>query len=97
VCPWNVRFATELKEPAFTPREVLAGKDAPTLARDLLAMEQAEFSAAFRESPMKRARGSRPAGKCADDTGVRRRSVNLYGAVVAAVRRRYSSLDTRGC
>jgi len=44
-------------------------------ARDLLAMEQAEFSAAFRESPMKRARGSRPAGKCADDTGVRRRSV----------------------
>jgi len=33
-----VRFATELKEPAFTPREVLAGKDAPTLARDLLAI-----------------------------------------------------------
>src|SRR6185312_10287172 len=33
-----------------------AGKDALTLATDLLAMEQAEFSAAFRKSPMKRAK-----------------------------------------
>ena len=56
VCPWNVRFAEELKEPAFTPREFIAGKDARTLARDLLALSQAEFSAAFRKSPIKRAK-----------------------------------------
>ena len=56
VCPWNHKFATELKELAFQPRELLAGKDAQTLAKDLLAMEQAEFSAAFRKSPMKRAK-----------------------------------------
>lgn len=31
-------------------------KDARTLARELLAMSQAEFSAAFRGSPMKRAK-----------------------------------------
>lgn len=49
-------FASELKEPAFAPRAVIAGKDARTLAADLLAMEQAEFSAAFRKSPMKRAK-----------------------------------------
>ena len=56
VCPWNVRFAQELTEPAFVPREVLAGKDARQLARDLLGMTQAEFSAAFKGSPMKRAK-----------------------------------------
>lgn len=56
VCPWNVRFARELKVPEFAPREVLAGKDARTLALDLLAMTQEEFTAAFRNSPMKRAK-----------------------------------------
>ena len=56
VCPWNVRFARELKEPAFAPRVALAGKDARTLARDLLAMTQEEFSAAFKNSPLKRAK-----------------------------------------
>jgi epoxyqueuosine reductase len=56
VCPWNVRFASELKEPAFAPREVIAGKDARTLAEELVAMSQEEFSAAFRKSPMKRAK-----------------------------------------
>ena len=35
---------------------MIAGKDARTLAEDLLAMEQAEFSASFRKSPMKRAK-----------------------------------------
>lgn len=49
-CPWNEKFAQELKESAFARREVIAGKDATTLAEDLLAMEQAEFSAAFRKS-----------------------------------------------
>lgn len=57
VCPWNVRFARELAEDSpFRPREFLRGKDAGTLARDLLAMSQEEFSAAFRKSPMKRAK-----------------------------------------
>jgi epoxyqueuosine reductase len=56
VCPWNVRFAQELKEPAFAPREVLAEKDARTLARELLVMTQEKFSATFKNSPMKRAK-----------------------------------------
>ena len=56
VCPWNTRFAQELQTPEFAPREVLAGKDARTLARELLGMSQEEFSAAFKGSPMKRAK-----------------------------------------
>ena len=56
VCPWNRRFATANREPAFAPREALDGKDARTLARDLLGMSQPEFSAAFKGSPMKRAK-----------------------------------------
>ena len=51
-----MKFAQELKEPAFAPREVLAGKDARTLARDLLRMTQGEFSVAFKGSAMKRAK-----------------------------------------
>jgi epoxyqueuosine reductase len=56
VCPWNVRFARPNRIPEFAPRGVLAGTDARTLARELLAMTQEEFSAAFRNSPMKRAK-----------------------------------------
>ena len=56
VCPWNVRFAQELKEASFRPRDAIAGKDARTLARELLAMTQEEFSARFTRSPMKRAK-----------------------------------------
>jgi epoxyqueuosine reductase len=56
VCPWNVRFARAVKEPAFEPRDAIADKDAGALARDLLAMSQEEFSASFRNSPMKRAK-----------------------------------------
>jgi epoxyqueuosine reductase len=57
VCPWNVRFARELPDDSpFKPREVLRGKDARALARDLLALSQEEFSAAFSKSPMKRAK-----------------------------------------
>ena len=54
--PRNVRFAQELREPAFAAREALAGKDARTLARDLRQMTQEEFSAAYKGSPMKRAK-----------------------------------------
>lgn len=57
VCPWNVTFAHELAgDSPFAPREALGGKDARTLARELLAMSQAEFSATFKGSPMKRAK-----------------------------------------
>lgn len=57
VCPWNVRFARELPdESPYAPREVLAGRDARALAREILGMNQDEFSAAFRGSPMKRAK-----------------------------------------
>jgi epoxyqueuosine reductase QueG len=38
------------------PRAAIAQKDARTLARELLAMTQEEFSAAFKGSPMKRAK-----------------------------------------
>jgi epoxyqueuosine reductase len=38
------------------PRAAIAGKDARTLARELLSMSQEEFSAAFKNSPMKRAK-----------------------------------------
>ena len=57
VCPYNVKFARALpSDSPFAPREVLAGKDARTLTRELLGMTQAEFSAAFKGSPMKRAK-----------------------------------------
>jgi len=57
VCPWNVRFATPLPdESPYAPREALAGKDAHQLARDLLGMTPDEFSGAFSDSPMKRAK-----------------------------------------
>ncbi|HEV2643918.1 MAG TPA: hypothetical protein VGT98_14475 [Candidatus Elarobacter sp.] len=51
-----MKFSRDATEPAFAAREVVAGNDARTLAEDLLAMGQAEFSAAFRKSPMKRAK-----------------------------------------
>ena len=56
VCPYSIEFAQELKEQAFAPREMIARKDARTLARGILAMSQEEFSAAFSHSPMKRAK-----------------------------------------
>ena len=57
VCPWNVRFAKELPEDSpFKPREALAGKDARTLAREVLAMDTEGYRAAFRGSAMKRAK-----------------------------------------
>jgi len=57
VCPWNVKFAEELPEgSAFSAREFIAGKDARTVAREILAMDQAEYAAAFKGSAMKRAK-----------------------------------------
>ena len=40
----------------FRPREFIAGKDAVTLARDILARDHEGFRAAFRKSPMKPAK-----------------------------------------
>jgi epoxyqueuosine reductase len=57
VCPWNVRFARALSdESPYAARDALAGKDTRTLARQILGMSQPEFSAAFKGSPMKRAK-----------------------------------------
>jgi epoxyqueuosine reductase len=55
-CPWNVRFSRELDEPAFAPRDLLAGKDARALAREILSMTQEEFRVLFKASPVKRAK-----------------------------------------
>jgi len=56
VCPWNVSFASELREPAFAARDGLRARDSHALARELLTMNQAEYSARFRGSAMKRAK-----------------------------------------
>ncbi len=57
VCPWNVKFSQELADDSpFQAREFIAGKDAQTLATEILALDQEQFSAAFRKSPMKRAK-----------------------------------------
>ena len=57
VCPWNGKFSAALpNDSPYAPREVLADKDARALARELLGMTQPEFSAAFKSSPMKRAK-----------------------------------------
>ena len=57
VCPWNEKFSVGLTaDSGFVPREALGAKDARTLARELLAMTPGEFSAAFKGSPMKRAK-----------------------------------------
>ena len=57
VCPWNRKFSQELADDSpFAPRESVAGKDAATLATDILALDPDAFSAAFRKSPMKRAK-----------------------------------------
>jgi epoxyqueuosine reductase len=57
VCPWNIKFAKLLPdESPFAPREALGGKDARSLARDVLGMTREEFSRAFKGSPMKRAK-----------------------------------------
>jgi epoxyqueuosine reductase len=57
VCPWNEKFSRVLPEGSpFAAREAIGRKDARTLARELLAMTQEEFSEELRGSPMKRAK-----------------------------------------
>ena len=75
VCPWNVKFSQELAEGSpFKARPFLDGKDAKTLARDILALDQEAFSAAFRKSPMKRAKLA----------GVQRNAAVVIGKVTTA-------------
>jgi epoxyqueuosine reductase len=56
VCPFNVKFAQELAEPAFAPRTTIGQQDARSLARELLGMDDVEFRTSFKSSPMKRAK-----------------------------------------
>ena len=56
VCPWNVKFARPNRVLEFAPRPALRNRTPHELARELLAMTQEEFSAAFKRSPMKRAK-----------------------------------------
>lgn len=56
VCPWNVKFARELREPAFAARPVIGNADAAALATTLLAMDEVAYREAFSGSAMKRAK-----------------------------------------
>jgi epoxyqueuosine reductase len=56
VCPWNVSFARELREEAFGPRDEIRDRDARTLARSILEMDDDAYRVAFKSSPMKRAK-----------------------------------------
>ena len=58
MCPWNVKFSKDATEPSFAARDAIAGKDAGTLAGEVLAMDDEQFRAAFRKSPIKRAKRS---------------------------------------
>lgn len=56
VCPYNVKFAQALREPAFAARATIADRDAHSLAREMLTMDDAAFRSMFKKSPMKRAK-----------------------------------------
>ncbi len=56
VCPWNVKFARDVKEPRFEARAAIGGKVAKALAGEILAMSEGDFRAAFKGSAMKRAK-----------------------------------------
>jgi outer membrane receptor for ferrienterochelin and colicins len=56
VCPWNVKFAQELKEPAFAARPTLAARDAAELAQVWLSMDEPTYRQTFKDSAMKRAK-----------------------------------------
>ena len=52
-----MKFSQVLAEDSpFRARKFIAGKDAVTLETDILALDQDAFKAAFRRSPMKRAK-----------------------------------------
>jgi epoxyqueuosine reductase len=52
-----VKFSRVLTaESPYAARDALGGKDTRPLAREILGMTQPEFSAAFKDSPMQRAK-----------------------------------------
>jgi len=52
VCPWNVRFATDIGDPALAARDENVAPDIEAVA----ALSDDEFRARFRKSPIKRAK-----------------------------------------
>ena len=56
VCPWNEKFSVSLREEAFHPRKAIVDKTAALLSEELLEMSDDYFRAAFKGSPMKRAK-----------------------------------------
>ena len=56
VCPWNVKFARPEGDAALAPRAPVAGKDAATLASELVQMTESSYRETFRHSAMKRAK-----------------------------------------
>jgi epoxyqueuosine reductase len=60
VCPWNEKFAHPVREPRFVAREPVARqgalRSAEDLARELMAMDDPTYRAAFRHSAMTRAK-----------------------------------------
>ena len=56
VCPWNEKFSRQLAEPAYAARARFAGRDARSVARDILTMDAPAYREAFRGSAMTRAK-----------------------------------------
>jgi epoxyqueuosine reductase len=56
VCPWNERFARPAEDEAYRAREGLDGPSLVELADKLLGLDDREFRAVFRDSPIKRAK-----------------------------------------
>ena len=56
VCPWNVSFASELREPSFAARQLIGARDARSLTREVLALDDETYRTTFRGSAMKRAK-----------------------------------------
>jgi epoxyqueuosine reductase len=80
VCPYNVKFARELREPAFAARPAVRDRDAKALAQNFAAMEDEEFRSAFRNSPMKRAKR----GGLARNAAVVLKNIGALGFAVVA-------------
>ena len=56
VCPWNERFARPAEDEAYRTGEGLDGPSLVELADKLLGLDDREFRAVFRDSPIKRAK-----------------------------------------
>jgi epoxyqueuosine reductase len=87
VCPYNVKFARELKEPAFAARAALRYKDARALAQDFVGMDDDSFRSAFKKSPMKRAKRR----GLARNAAVVLRNLGVLGIVIIASATRAAS------